>query len=62
MREADCSEVIRESWISSTGNYIQNKIKACGSALTEWGGTSSPRLSKAYIGMQEPYGYFTRAS
>ncbi|KAH9672066.1 reverse transcriptase domain-containing protein [Citrus sinensis] len=37
LREVDCSEVIRESWHSNPGHSIQNKILACGSALTEWG-------------------------
>ena len=35
LHEADCSDVIRESWHSNPGNSIQNKILACGSALTE---------------------------
>ncbi|XP_052288553.1 uncharacterized protein LOC127899255 [Citrus sinensis] len=36
--EADCSDVIRDSWRSYTGDFIQQRIMVCGSALMEWGG------------------------
>ncbi|KAJ8624647.1 hypothetical protein MRB53_033177 [Persea americana] len=38
LREVDCVDVIRNSWISSAGSPIQREISMCGSALLEWGG------------------------
>ncbi|XXG49420.1 hypothetical protein AAC387_Pa02g3610 [Persea americana] len=38
LREVDCVDVIRNSWVSSVGSPIQRKISVCGSALLEWGG------------------------
>ena len=38
LREADCSDVIRDSWSSYTGDSIQHRIMLCGFALMEWGG------------------------
>ncbi|KAH9722180.1 reverse transcriptase domain-containing protein [Citrus sinensis] len=38
LRERDCVEVITNSWNSSSGCSIQQKISRCGADLFQWGG------------------------
>lgn len=54
LHEADCSDVIQDSWSSYTGDSIQHRIMICGSALMEWAFCS--RFLKVNSGMQEVYG------
>lgn len=33
LRESDCIEIVMDSWVSSVGMPLQNKIDSCGSAF-----------------------------
>ncbi|KAH9768542.1 reverse transcriptase domain-containing protein [Citrus sinensis] len=35
--ESDCIEIVKDSWVSSVGMPLQNKIESCGSAFFRWG-------------------------
>ncbi|XP_052297318.1 uncharacterized protein LOC127902447 [Citrus sinensis] len=37
LREPDCMEVVKDSWLSSVEISIQSKIAKCGSDLFQWG-------------------------
>ena len=47
IREADCADVVRASWLSSHELSIQHKIFHCGTDLLKWGGSFSAGFLKA---------------
>ena len=46
LRDPECEEVIKRSWVVASTETIQRKINTCGLALCEWGRKDDQEFQK----------------